>query len=85
MSGKRILIDRIGDKQMLISRIKKSYREVINQVDNIQPIVELTDIRPAANSNSFSQSEMQARRQRRERRMERSKQHTNVGWTARAW
>jgi hypothetical protein len=82
---KRILNYRKGDKQMLINRIKKSYREIVNQVDHIQPIVKVSDIRPAANASSFDLSEMQARRLRRQRRLARASQYVAGGWTVRTW
>ena len=70
---------------MLINRLKRSYREVLSQVEPVQAIVTVPVIRPAANSNNFSHSEMQARRQRRERRLARASQYVSGGWTARAW
>jgi hypothetical protein len=70
---------------MLINRLKRSYREVLSQVEPVQAIVTVPVIRPAANANNFSQSEMQARRQRRERRLARASQYVSGGWTMRAW
>jgi hypothetical protein len=70
---------------MLINTIKKSYRELIRHTDQVQPIVTVPEIRPAANSDNFTQSEMQARRLRRQRRLERTGQHGHIGWRVRTW
>jgi hypothetical protein len=70
---------------MLINTIKKSYRELVSQVDPIQAIVTVSDIQPAANASNFSQSEVQARRLRRQNRLERGGQHGSFGWRLRTW
>jgi hypothetical protein len=70
---------------MLMNTIKKSYREMISHVEPIQPVVTVSDIRPAANTNTFGQSEMQARRLRRQRRMDRMGQSGSIGWKVRTW
>jgi hypothetical protein len=70
---------------MLMNSIKKSYRDLISRTEPVQPIVTVPDVRPAANTSGFGQSEMQARRQRRERRMDRVGQHASTGWKVRTW
>jgi len=70
---------------MLINVIKRSYRDLIRHVDPIQRIVTVPNIQPAANAGSFSNSEVQARRQRRQRRAERSVQPGSIGWSVRTW
>ena len=70
---------------MLINRIRKSYRDLIRHVDPVQAIITLDNIQPAANANSYSQPEMQARRLRRQRRQERAGQRSGLGWSVRTW
>jgi hypothetical protein len=70
---------------MLINRIKTSYRDLINHLDPVQPIVVEPGIRKAANSNGIRQTGMQERRQRRARRMGRVSTPGNFGWNVRAW
>ena len=76
---------RIGDKQMLINRIRKSYRNLVHHVDPVQAIITLDNTQPAANASNYSQSEMQARRLRRQRRQERAGQRSSLGWSVRTW
>ena len=70
---------------MLITRIRKSYRDLIRHVDPVQPIVTLADIQPAANASNYIQSEMQARRLRRQRRLQRAGHRSSAGWSVRTW
>jgi hypothetical protein len=76
---------RIGDKQMLMNKIRKSYSDLIRHVDPVQPIVAVADIQPAANASNYSQPEMQERRLRRQRRQERSGTRNSLGWSVRTW
>ena len=70
---------------MLMNRIRKSYRDLVRHTNPVQPIVTVPGIRPAANSNNFSETETQERRLRRQRRMNRSSLSSNSGWKVRAW
>ena len=76
---------RQGDKQMLINRIGKSYKDLLRRVEPVQAVVTVADIQPAANASNYSQPEMQERRLRRQRRQERSGQHSSLGWSVRTW
>lgn len=70
---------------MLIEMIRNSYREVTGHLSPAEPVTRVRNNRPAANADSFSQAEMQARRHRRQRRMERNAHRGLNGWTVRAW
>lgn len=76
---------RTGDKQMLISKIKQSYRDLIRHTKPVQPIVTVAVTRSAANASNFKDAEMQARRLRRQSRMNGAGHHTSAGWRVRAW
>jgi len=70
---------------MLMNRIMKSYRNFVSPTGSVMPIVAATGIRKAANTSSFGQTEMQARRQRRVRRMDYVTQRGSIGWRVSAW
>lgn len=70
---------------MLIDSLKNAYREFTGQVHTLQPVVTVPARLPAANQDSFSRAEMQARRLRRKSRQSRAVQHGINGWSVRAW
>ena len=70
---------------MLMNTIKRSHREMSSPVEPVQTVVTVPDIQPAANTGTFVQSEMQARRLRRQRRMDRMGQRGSIGWKVRTW
>jgi len=74
-----------GDKQMLINKIRSSYRDLIRYLDPVQATITLDNTQPAANASSFEQPEMQARRLRRQRRSARAGQQHNNSWSVRTW
>lgn len=70
---------------MLMNTIKRSHREMSSHIEPVQTVVTVPDIQPAANTSTFVQSEMQARRLRRQRRMDRMGQRGSIGWKVRTW
>jgi len=75
----------IGDKQMLMKRIRDTYREFTGQFMPVEAITTVAIQPSAANAGSFVRTDMQARRQRRQRRLERGSAHKVSGWTVRTW
>jgi len=69
---------------MLMNSIMKSYREFVRPTGSVMPIVAASGIRKAANTSTYSPSEMQVRRQRRQRRLDGIGQG-NIGWRVSAW
>ncbi len=70
---------------MLIERIKEAYSDLTSYFEPVEPITTVPAQRPAANTSTFSNTEMQARRHRRQRRMDRAESRNLSGWTVRAW
>lgn len=70
---------------MLISKTKQSVRDLAGREDTAQAIVTVPVNHAAANADSYSPSEILARRQRRLRRMDFSAQQANIGWRISAW
>ena len=70
---------------MLMNSIMKSYREFVRPTGSVMPIVAARDIRKAANSSGYSQSDTQARRQRRQSRLSGLAHSGNIGWRVSAW
>jgi len=70
---------------MLIERIKEAYSDFTSYFEPVGPITTVPTQRPAANTGTFSNTEMQARRHRRQRRMDRMGSRNSSGWAVRAW
>ena len=70
---------------MLMNTINEERREMSSHIEPVQTVVTVSDIQPAANTSTFGQSEMQARRLRRHRRMDRMGQRGSIGWNVRTW
>ena len=70
---------------MLMNRIRDTYREITGYIEPAAPVTIVPDYRPAANANSITKSDMQARRQRRQRRADQYSQRNISGWAVRTW
>jgi hypothetical protein len=75
----------IGDKKMLMNKIRNTYRELTGQLMPVEPVPKVHASRPAANASEFVRTDIQARRQRRLRRLDRSTVHRVNGWAIRTW
>jgi hypothetical protein len=70
---------------MLMNRIRDTYREITGYFEPAAPVTMVPDYRPAANADSITESDMQARRQRRQRRLGQFSQRNISGWAVRTW
>ena len=70
---------------MLINGIRKSYRNFVNPTGSVMPIVAARGMRKAANTSSYGQTDVQARRQRRASRLSGLGHNSNIGWRVSAW
>jgi hypothetical protein len=70
---------------MLMNTINKTHQEVVSVVEPVKTVVTVCEIQPAANTDTFGESERQSRRLRRQRRMDRMGQRGSIGWKVRTW
>ncbi len=70
---------------MLINKIRDTYREITGFIEPAAPVCMVPGHRSAANADSITTSDRQARRQRRQRRMELTGLRNVSGWTVRSW
>ena len=75
----------IGDKQMLMNKIRNAYQELTGHLTPVEPVPKVHASRPAANASEFVRTDLQARRQRRLRRLDRNTGHRVNGWVIRTW
>lgn len=70
---------------MLMNRIREIHREVTGNIAPVATIASVSDQLPAANADTMTNVETQARRQRRQRRSQVTGLSNVSGWSVRSW